>query len=58
MAAGSMFVLWLGEKLQIKELETVFHHYHDWYYRPFAVAFFAELTSRVSQQGGGLRWHS
>ena len=47
MAAGSMFVLWLGERITDKGIGNGI-------IARLPFAFFAELTSRVSQQGGGL----
>ena len=55
MAAGSMFVLWLGEKITDKGIGngvSIIIMIGIIARLPFA--FFAELTSRVSQQGGGL----
>ena len=55
LAAGSMFVLWLGEKITDKGIGngvSIIIMIGIIARLPFA--FFAELTSRVSQQGGGL----
>ena len=55
MAAGSMFVLWLGERITDKGIGngvSIIIMIGIIARLPFA--FFAELTSRVSQQGGGL----
>ncbi|MEG2556027.1 MAG: preprotein translocase subunit SecY [Odoribacter sp.] len=54
LAAGSMFVLWLGEKITDKGIGngvSIIIMIGIIARLPFA--FFAELTSRVSQQGGG-----
>ena len=55
MAAGSMFVLWLGERITDKGIGngvSIIIMIGIIARLPFA--FIAELTSRVSQQGGGL----
>ena len=55
LAAGSMFVLWLGEKITDKGIGngvSIIIMIGIIARLPFS--FFAELTSRVSQQGGGL----
>ena len=55
LAAGSMFVLWLGEKITDKGIGngvSIIIMIGIIARLPFA--FFAEFTSRVSQQGGGL----
>ncbi|MCR9010982.1 preprotein translocase subunit SecY [Gabonibacter chumensis] len=55
MAAGSMFVLWLGERITDKGIGngvSIIIMIGIIARLPFA--FFAELTSRVTQQGGGL----
>ena len=55
MAAGSMFVLWLGERITDKGIGngvSIIIMIGIIARLPFA--FFAELTSRVAQQGGGL----
>ena len=55
LAAGSMFVLWLGEKITDKGIGngvSIIIMIGIIARLPFG--FFAELTSRVSQQGGGL----
>ena len=55
LAAGSMFVLWLGEKITDKGIGngvSIIIMIGIIARLPFA--FFAELTSRFSQQGGGL----
>ncbi len=54
LAAGSMFVLWLGEKITDKGIGngvSIIIMIGIIARLPFS--FFAELTSRVSQQGGG-----
>ena len=55
LAAGSMFVLWIGEKITDKGIGngvSIIIMIGIIARLPFS--FFAELTSRVSQQGGGL----
>lgn len=55
LAAGSMFVLWLGEKITDKGIGngvSIIIMIGIIARLPFS--FFAELTSRVGQQGGGL----
>ena len=55
LAAGSMFVLWLGEKITDKGIGNgVSIIIMIGIIARLPCAFFAELTSRVSQQGGGL----
>ena len=55
LAAGSMFIMWLGERITDKGIGngvSIIIMIGIIARLPFA--FFAELTSRVSQQGGGL----
>lgn len=55
MAAGSMFVLWLGERITDKGVGNgVSLIIMIGIIARLPFAFFAELTSRVTQQGGGL----
>ena len=55
MAAGSMFVLWLGERITDKGIGNgVSLIIMIGIIARLPFAFFAELTSRVTQQGGGL----
>ena len=55
LAAGSMFVLWLGEKITDKGIgNAVSIIIMIGIIARLPFAFFAEFTSRVSQQGGGL----
>lgn len=55
LAAGSMFILWLGERITDKGVGNGISYYYDWYYRPFATGF---RSGDNLSFAGNFRWWS
>jgi preprotein translocase subunit SecY len=53
LVTGTIFAMWLGEKITDKGIGMVFHFNHGRYTSRFPQAFIQEFTTRVTNNNGG-----